>query len=48
MGTDALPGLLISGQGGEIWVFDYLEFMLLVFIEEAVEGGRGEGECFGD
>ena len=41
-----------SGRGGGglgcIWVFDDFEFVLLVGVEEAVEGGGGEEERFGD
>lgn len=35
-------------EGGAVGVFDYFEFVLLVGVEEAVEGGAGEEEGFCD
>ena len=49
VGADALAGGLCGGRevfdGG---VFDDFEFVLLVRVEEAVEGGGREEEGFGD
>lgn len=46
--ADALLGSLVGGKAGEIWVLDYLEFVLLVRVEEAGEGrgGKTEGFCY--
>ena len=35
-------------QSGDIWVFDDLKFVLLVRVEEAVEGVGREEKGFGD
>ena len=49
MRTDALAlGAAVGVEGGGVGVFDDFEFVLLVRVEEAVEGGWGEGERFGD
>lgn len=46
MGADALLRLLVSGEEGEIWVFDDFEFVLLVGVEETIKGCRGEVQGF--
>ena len=35
-------------EGGGVGVFDDLQFVLLVFVKEAVEGGGREEQRFGD
>ena len=47
MRTYAL-GLVRAWEGGDVGIFHYLELVLLVGVEEAVEGCRGEGEGLGD
>lgn len=48
MWADALLGSLVAGEGGEIWIFDDLEFVLLIWVEEAGEGrgGKTKGFCY--
>lgn len=49
MGTDALAVVAAVGvEGRGVRVFDDFEFVLLVWVEEAVEGGGGEVKRFGD
>ena len=38
---------LSAWEGGDVWVFDDFELVLLVGVEEAVEGACGEVEGFG-
>lgn len=46
MRPDALG--LLGREGGAVRVFDDFELVLLVWVEEAVEGGAGKEESFGD
>ncbi len=46
MGPDALA-LVRGGEGRCVWVFDDFQLVLLVGVEEAVEGCGWEVEGFG-
>ena len=48
VGPDALGRVEGGGEGGSIGVFDDFELVLLVGVEETVEGVGGEGEGGGD
>lgn len=41
-------GLVGGWEGRGVWVFDYFELVLLVLVEEAVKGCRGQVEGFSD